>query len=427
LLACLGLYLFLFDKRNRRIGLVTFFISILWYIAATQWLMPYFSRRSAPIYYGAFTSLVDAFRNPESYSFLLTPLRDYLFRLLAPLLFLPLLNLPLLATTVPNLLINLFALTVHYTVPISGQSHHVSPMVPVVFLSAVSGLHNLLSRIGSPSLRPKLERYGPFILLCAALFFDYWFGPLPLSRSVEADQYQVNEAKIQTLEEVKALIPEEASLSADWLAVRFTHRKELYDFPLKVGKVDLALVDLDRPFAFHPLEARPALERLKESSNHELIYSKNNVLLFRKRPELPMQHATEANFSGQLKLLGYSLKAEEIQPGDSVQLTLYWQALANMETSYTVFTHLIDQDEQIMGQKDNPPVSGLYPTTEWTPGEKIVDRYEIATGPEIPPGEYSIEIGLYELDSGGRLPVLDAMGLPQDSRIILGKVRVVGE
>ncbi len=191
--------------------------------------------------------------------------------------------------------------------------------------------------------------------------------------------------------------------------------------------MDFVLVDLDRPFVFHPLEARPALERLKESSNHELIYSKNNILLFRKLPELPMQHATEANFSGQIKLLGYTLNAEKIKPGDSVQLTLYWQALANMETSYTVFTHLIDENERIMGQKDNHPVSGLYPTTEWTPGEEVVDRYEIATGPEIPPGEYSIEIGLYELESGERLPILDVMGLPQDTRGILGRVRVVGE
>jgi len=140
-----------------------------------------------------------------------------------------------------------------------------------------------------------------------------------------------------------------------------------------------------------------------------------------------MQHVTEANFGGQIKLLGYTLEAEEIQPGDSVQLALYWQALANMETSYTVFTHLIDQDGRIMGQKDNRPVSGLYPTTKWTPGEEIVDRYEITTGLEIPLDEYSIEIGLYELDSGERLPVLDVMGLPKDSRIILGKVRVVSE
>jgi uncharacterized membrane protein len=429
LLACLGLYLFLFDKRNRRIGLVTFFLSTLWYVAATQWVMPYFRRGSAPYYYETFTPLADALRHPESYLFLATSLRDYLFRLLAPLLFVPLLNLPLLATAIPNLLVNLLALTVHYTVPISGQSHHVSPMVPVVFLSAVSGLHNLLRHIGNPSLRPKLERYISFVLLCAALFFNYWLGPLPFSRLVEADQYQVNETKTQTLKEVKALISQEASLSAEFfIGSHFAQRKEFYEFPVRVGKVDFVLVDLDQPWSLYkPLEALPALERLKESPNHELIYSKNNVLLFKKRPELPMQHATEANFSGQVKLLGYTLKTEEIQPGDSVQLTLYWQALADMETSYTVFTHLVDENERIMGQKDNPPVSGLYLTTEWTPGEKIVDRYEIATGPEIPPGEYSIEIGLYELDSGERLPVLDVMGLPQDSRAILGKVRVVGE
>jgi hypothetical protein len=344
-------------------------------------------------------------------------------------LFVPLLNLPLLATAIPNLLVNLLALTVHYTVPISGQSHHVSPMVPVVFLSAVSGVHNLLRHIGNPSLRPKLERYISFVLLCAALFFNYWLGPLPFSRLVEADQYQVNEAKTQTLREVKALIPQEASLCADFfIGSHFPQRKQLYEFPVRVGKVDFVLIDLDQPWSlYQPLEAPSALERLQESPNHELVYSKNNVLLFKKRPELPMQHATEGNFGGQIKLLGYTLEVEEIQPGDSVRLTLYWQALADMETSYTVFTHLIDQDGRIMGQKDNRPVSGLYPTTEWTPGEEIVDRYEIATAPEIPPGEYSIEIGLYELESGERLPVLDVMGLPQDTRAILGKVRVVSE
>jgi uncharacterized membrane protein len=429
LLACLGLYLLLFDKRNRRMGLAMFSLSALWFVATTQWVIPYFRQSSAPFYYDALTQLVDALRHPQSYLFLVAPLRDHLFRLLAPLLFVPLLNFPLLATATPNLLINLFALTVHHSVPMSGQSHYVNPMIPVIFLSAVTGVHNLLRRIGKPSLKPKLERYGSYILLVAALFFNYWLGPLPFSRLVEVDQYQINESKTQTLREVKALIPSEASLCADFfIGSHFPQRKELYEFPVKVGKVDFVLIDLDQPWSlYQPLEAPSALERLKESPNHELIYSKNNVLLFRKRPELPMQYATEANFSGQIKLLGYTLEAEKIKPGDSVQLTLYWQALADMETSYTVFIHLIDQDERIMGQQDNPPVSGLYPTTEWKPGEEIVDRYEIATAPEIPLGEYSIEIGLYELDTGERLPVLDVMGLPQDSRAILGKVRVVGE
>jgi len=242
-----------------------------------------------------------------------------------------------------------------------------------------------------------------------------------------ADQHQIIEAKARILKEVKTLIPQEASLCVEFLTgSHFAQRKEVYEFP-RVSKVDLVLVDLEPWFSHQPPGTSHTLALLKESPNHELIYSKSNILLFRKLPGLPMQHATEANFSGQVKLLGYTLNAEKIKPGDSVQLALYWQALANMEASYTVFTHLIDQDERIMEQKDNRPVSGLYPTTEWTPGETIVDRYEIATGPEIPPGEYSIEIGLYELDSGERLLILDVMGLPKDSRGVLGKVQVVGK
>jgi uncharacterized membrane protein len=428
LLACLGLYLVLFDKRNRKIGLTTFFLSTLWYATATQWVIPYFHRGGAPFYYGALTPLTDAIRNPESYLYLVTPLRDYLFRLLAPLLFLPLLNLPLLATAIPNLLVNLFALTVHYSVPMSGESHHVNPMIPLVFLSAVLGTHNLLRHTDNPSSRLRLERYGSCILLCAALFFDYWLGPLPFSRLVDTDQYRVIEARTRTLREVKTLIPQRASLCADFfVGSHFAQRKELYEFPSKIGKVDFVLVDLDPWFSHQPAEASSVRAWLKESSNHELLLAENGIYLYRKLPEPPMQYAHEANFSGQAKLLGYTLKTEEIRPGDSVQLTLYWQGLANMETSYTVFTHLFDENERIMGQKDNIPVSDLYPTTEWTPGEEVVDRYEIATSPEILPGEYSIQIGLYEPDSGERLPILDVMGLPQDSRAILGKVRVVGE
>jgi len=430
MLACVALYVFLTDRKNRAVGALMFCISVLWFVVATQWIIPYFERSDAPFYFSALTPLTEAMKKPWLYLQLAAPLRKYVLSLLAPVLFLPLLNFPLLATAIPNLAVNLFAFLAGYTLPMNPSSWHVTVLIPIIFLSAISGVRNLLWRIKDRPWRQQMVRYGALALLGAALFSAYWSGPLPFSRSVKPDQYQVIESKVQALNEVKTLIPDEASLSAaNHLGAHFTRRQQIYIFPNNCGKADFVLVDSAPRNWWRPGEPEEpsALARLQESSNHELIYSENNILLFRKLPELPIQHATEANFSGQIKLLGYTLKAEEIQPGDSVQLTLYWQGLSNMETSYTVFTHLIDENERIMRQKDNLPVSGLYPTTEWTPGEKIVDRYEITTGPEISPGEYSIEIGLYELDSGERLPVLDAMGLPQDSRAILGKVRVVGE
>ncbi|HID63842.1 MAG TPA: DUF2079 domain-containing protein [Anaerolineae bacterium] len=430
LLACVALYVFLTDRRNRTAGALMFCVSVLWFVVATQWIIPYFEQGNAPFYFSALTFLAEATKKPWLYLQLVAPLRKYVLSLLAPVLFLPLLDFPLLATVIPNLAVNLFAFPTGYRLPMNPSSWHVTVLIPIIFLSAISGVRNLLRPIKDRPWRQQVVRYGSLALLGAALFSAYWSGPLPFSRSVEPDRYQVVESKVEALNEVKTLIPEEASLSVtNYLGAHFTQREKIYLFPTNCGKADFVLVDSAPRNWWRPggPEEPSALARLQESPNHELIYSKNNILLFRKLPELPMQHATEANFSGQIKLLGYTLETEEIKPGDSVQLALYWQALANMETSYTVFTHLIDQDERIMGQRDNLPVSGLYPTTEWTPGEKIVDRYEIATSPEILPGEYSIEIGLYELDSGERLPALNAMGLPQDSRVILSKVWVVDE
>ena len=64
------------------------------------------------------------------------------------------------------------------------------------------------------------------------------------------------------------------------------------------------------------------------------------------------------------------------------------------------------------------PMSNLYPTTDWKPSEVIDDGiYELSLEPKLPPGEYSLEIGLYSLGTGQRLDVLDQMGNPQDTRV----------
>jgi lipoteichoic acid synthase len=157
-----------------------------------------------------------------------------------------------------------------------------------------------------------------------------------------------------------------------------------------------------------------------------LLYSQNDIQLFGKVPGPPIEHALEVNFGDLIRLLGYTLHTEKIKAGDNLQLTLYWQALAEMSTSYHVFTHLIDENDRLLGQKDGLPMSGTYPTTKWRAGEIIVDGYELLVPPDTLPGRYLIETGLYELSTGQRLPVLDAAGTPQDSRGILGKVRVVG-
>ena len=69
-------------------------------------------------------------------------------------------------------------------------------------------------------------------------------------------------------------------------------------------------------------------------------------------------------FNQESQLLGYDLTIGQ----KTVQLTLYWKALASMNTSYTVFTHLLDAQNRVIAQQDNVPVSGTRPTTNWLAG-----------------------------------------------------------
>ena len=138
----------------------------------------------------------------------------------------------------------------------------------------------------------------------------------------------------------------------------------------------------------------------------------------------PMQHTRQVNMGGRVELLGYDLSSTESQPGETIELTLYWRALSEMETSYTVFTHLLDGANQIRGQHDNPPVNGTYPTTLWVPGEIVTDPYRLTVDADAAPGTHAIEVGLYVVETGQRLPVLDEGGQVQGDRILISEIEV---
>ena len=136
-------------------------------------------------------------------------------------------------------------------------------------------------------------------------------------------------------------------------------------------------------------------------------------------------HPLEARIGEGVLFLGYDLERDDMRPGDTLQLTLYWQAVQEMQVSYTVFTHLLDDEERIWGQTDSAPLSGEAPTTGWVSGEFIADTYEIVVDPEAPAGEYVIEIGMYDATTGQRLPVFAGDRQLEGERLSFGPIRVM--
>jgi hypothetical protein len=72
-----------------------------------------------------------------------------------------------------------------------------------------------------------------------------------------------------------------------------------------------------------------------------------------------------------------------------------------MDTSYTGFVHLLDANGQIVAQDDHVPLQNQYPTTRWVNGEVVEDRFVLRLPADLPPGEYALEIGLYDANRPG--------------------------
>ena len=128
------------------------------------------------------------------------------------------------------------------------------------------------------------------------------------------------------------------------------------------------------------------------------------------------------NLGGQIKLAGYELSARSVQPGETIDLVLYWQALAEMGRDYTVFTQLLSDDMDIWAQDDTQPLRGAYPTSRWSPDEVVRDAYHLDVDPETPAGVYHLEVGMYLLETGERLYRADE---PTANSIRLADIRVV--
>jgi hypothetical protein len=145
------------------------------------------------------------------------------------------------------------------------------------------------------------------------------------------------------------------------------------------------------------------------------------LMLFDLRDHLPLgdgpQHALGARFSEPIALAGYDLNAASRAPGESLDLALYWQASGRIARNYQVFTHLLAPDGKMVGGSDHIAGADNYPTSLWADGALIRNNFTLRIPPDASPGEYAIEVGLY--DAKGRLKLADGA-----DRLLLAEIVV---
>jgi hypothetical protein len=125
----------------------------------------------------------------------------------------------------------------------------------------------------------------------------------------------------------------------------------------------------------------------------------------------PRQSASplSANFAASIKLIGVTLPIPYSllpTPYSFLPVTFHWQALHPTDKPYTVFLQLLNEQGEMVSSWDGQPLSGLYPTTLWSPGEIIADTFLLPLpDADLPPGAYRLITGFYDVSTGQRLPV----------------------
>ena len=129
------------------------------------------------------------------------------------------------------------------------------------------------------------------------------------------------------------------------------------------------------------------------------------------------------DFNRQITLTGYYLR-QPLTPGGDLELTLFWQVDAPIEVDFTVFVQLVDTESQIRAQRDGKPQNGHYATTYWQPGERVIDVHTLPLPADLPPGGYDLLVGLYEIETGLRLQILDEAGAFETDHLQLSGIEV---
>ncbi len=150
------------------------------------------------------------------------------------------------------------------------------------------------------------------------------------------------------------------------------------------------------------------------------------------------QMRTGVKFGDALELRGFSVSSEQVRPGETLLVTLYWVGDPTPGRDLMSFVHIRDapagtQKEPRSGRDMWAQTDQLEPggelTSEYVPGRVYPDLLYVALPRDIPPGDYMVEVGLYDQKNNEQLdPVAETVKLPLRVNwrsVLLPPVRVV--
>jgi hypothetical protein len=142
--------------------------------------------------------------------------------------------------------------------------------------------------------------------------------------------------------------------------------------------------------------------------------------------ELRTMTPLDASIGGVARVLGYRLTSAQVQPGETLEVSVYWQPEARTGTPYTIFVQLLQPGVGLVAQQDTYPGRGNWATTAWDTGRPFVEAYRLQVPETAEAFDHArLVLGLYDVNTLQRLPVTGASaGSAEEAWVQFGDVRI---
>ncbi len=118
---------------------------------------------------------------------------------------------------------------------------------------------------------------------------------------------------------------------------------------------------------------------------------------------------------GDVRLLGIDVEPDEIQPRETVGVTVYWETQTTPPTNLRVVIQLWTFGGRLVGQRDTTPAGEVYPPDLWRAGDVVRDEQRVHTNEDSPAMcrvTVRVMAGDELLGKVSSLPVLRLAGAP---------------
>jgi 4-amino-4-deoxy-L-arabinose transferase-like glycosyltransferase len=184
--------------------------------------------------------------------------------------------------------------------------------------------------------------------------------------------------------------------------------------------------DGELAFSAYELEAREMLQAKIEALQRSSSAVWSPEVQFVPGDPQGLRHpiAFPVDFNHQLEFLGYEFADDTLAPGEWAHLTTYWRVLQDVASPLplAIFVHLLDSQSTVWGGKDILSVA----TAGWEAGDIFAQVHRFPLPPDIPAGQYQVEIGVYSRTDMQRFPVFEEGQLIAD-RLLLELISVTSQ